>query len=108
MVSLQWLTKLSQCFAVLDRRTWCGMITQSMVLKLIYNKIHLIGFVEQFRLCDLDKNLWSNEQYHIGTHWDSFVSISYFTCFVTFKAKTNIECACGNYKQCHVILFVLV
>ena len=24
---LQWLTKLSQCFVVLDRWTWCGVMT---------------------------------------------------------------------------------
>ena len=84
------------------------MIAQSMVLKLMYNKLHHLGFVEQFRSRDFHKNLWSSEQYHIGTYWDSFVSISYFTCFATFEAKTDIKCACGNYKQCHVILFVLV
>ena len=44
----------------------------------------------------------------IGTHWDSFVSIYYFTCFATFEAKNNIKCDCGNNKQCHVMLFVLV
>ena len=29
--------------------------------------------------CDLNKNTQSNEQNNIGTHWDSFVSIYYFT-----------------------------
>ena len=76
---IQWLTKLSQCFAVLDRRTWCGMMTQSKILKLMYNKLDLLGFVEHLRSCDLNKYPWRNEQNRIETHWDSFVSMYYFT-----------------------------
>ena len=33
------------------------------------------GFIEHLWSCDLDKNTWSNEQNHIVTHWDRFVSI---------------------------------
>ena len=33
------------------------------------------------------KNPWGNEQNSIETHWDSFVSIYYFTCFATFEAQ---------------------
>ena len=72
------------------------------------NKLHLLGFIEHLESHDLDKNPWSNEQNHIGTHWDSFVSIYYFTCFATFEAKNDIKSDCVNYKKCHVMLFVLV
>ena len=47
--------------------------------KLMFNKLHLLGFIEHLESSDLDKYTRSNEQNCIGTHWDSFVSIYYFT-----------------------------
>ena len=79
-----------------------------MVLKLLSNKLHIFGFTEHLGSCDLDKNTWSNEQNHMVTHWDSFVSIYLLTCFATFKAKNDIKCDGGNNKRCHVMLYVLV
>ena len=37
-------------------------------------KLYLFGFTLHLRSRDPDKNLWSNGQNCIGTHWDSFVS----------------------------------
>ena len=54
------------------------------------NKLLLLGFIEHLMSCDLNKNTQSNEKNNIGTHWDSFVSIYYFTCFATFEAKNVI------------------
>ena len=71
-------------------------------------KLHLLGFKLHLRSRDSDKNLWNNGQNCIGTHWDSFVSINYFTCFATFEDKNDVECDYEKCKQCHVILFVLV
>ena len=71
-------------------------------------KLYLFGFTLHLRSRDPDKNLWSNGQNCIGTHWDSFVSIYYFTCFTTFEDKNDVECDCEKCKQCHVTLFVLV
>ena len=56
-------------------------------LILMYIKLHLLGFIDHVISCDLNKNSWGNEQNNIETHWDSFVSIYYFTCFVTFEAQ---------------------
>ena len=71
-------------------------------------KLHLLGFTLHLISRDSDENLWSNGQNCIGTHWDSFVSIYYFTCFATFEDKNDVECDCEKCKNCHVILFVLV
>ena len=75
---IQWLTKPSQCFVVLDRLAWCEKMTESRVLILMYIKLHLLGFIDHVISCDLDKSPWGNEQNNIETHWDSFVSIYYF------------------------------
>ena len=53
----------------------------------MYIKLHLLGFIDHVVSCDLNKNPWGNEQNNIETHWDSFVSIYYFTCFATFEAQ---------------------
>ena len=55
----------------------------------MYIKLHLLGFIDHVILCNLKKNPWGNEQNNIETHWDSFVSIYYFTCFATFEARKN-------------------
>ena len=51
------------------------------------NKLHYLAFLKCPESCDFDENSWSNEQNKIATHWDSFVSIYYFTVFPTFPAK---------------------
>ena len=54
---------------------------------LVAQIIDYLAFLKCPESCDLNKNSWSNEQNKIATHWDSFVSIYYFTVFSTFSAK---------------------
>jgi hypothetical protein len=55
---LQWLKKLSQCLATLERLA-CHKSTKIDIdnnLKIIYVILHHLGFRISFRSCDLDKN----------------------------------------------------
>ena len=62
----------------------------------MYIKLHLLGFISHVILCDLNKNPWGNKQNNIETHWDSFVSIYYFTCFATFEAQKKKSVTVGT------------
>ena len=69
------------------------------------SKLHHLTFLKCLESCDLNENSWNNEQKKIATHWDSFVSIYYFTVFFHFFSENNVLSDYSNDEKCYVILF---
>ena len=85
---IQWLKILFQCLPVCQRSAQCETLIQSIVLSLMSNKLHHLGFLINFGLCDLDKISWSNKLNKMTTYWINCLSI-HFLLINTWYGSNN-------------------
>ena len=76
---VQLLKKLSQCLAVLQRLMWCRSNKLYNNLKIIGVILCHLSFLTSPEARDLDQNWLKYKQNKTSYHWDSFLTLYYFT-----------------------------
>jgi len=87
---IQWVKKLSQCLAILERLTQNKSDKLCNNMKIIYVILGHLSFQNNPRSCDLDQNWWSTKQNKTPYHWDSFLTLYYFSNTPSISAWTVI------------------
>ena len=76
---LQWVKKLSQCLAVLER-SYCNKSSQIYKnVKIIYVIESHLGFRTSPNICDLKQNWWTVNQNKMAHDWDHFFTLYYWS-----------------------------